>query len=107
MSHHGVLAMITDILPFVILLLHFTDKWYLSKGRLLNVYILTIAGSACTVAYNCMLWAIINDVSMERHNSILIFSVNSAWTIAMAIKGIVWLVKDRKIKRSLNKFMSS
>jgi hypothetical protein len=91
------------MLPFVILGLHFLDKWYLSKGKLLQVYMLTIAGSSCTVVYNCMLW-----VAMQgNHKSMLVFSVNSAWTVAMAVKGLLWLAKDSKIKKSFLGFLSS
>jgi hypothetical protein len=84
-----------DWLPLAILGLHFTDKWYLSKGKLWQVYMLTIVGSACTVIYNCMLWR-----EMQfNHKSVLVFSVNSAWTIAMAVKGIVRLMNEAKTKR--------
>lgn len=88
-------AIMVDALPFVILTLHFVDKWYLSKGRLWQVYILTIVSSVCTVAFNYTLWLAMNG----KHNGVLVFTVNSAWTIAMAVKGIARLVGEARTKR--------
>lgn len=81
-----------NILPFIIIVLHFLDKWYLSKAKLWQVYVLTIIGSSCTVVFNYTLWL----VTEGQHNGVLIFPINSAWTIAMAAKGIIRLVKEHK-----------
>jgi hypothetical protein len=81
-----------DVLPFVILALHFVDKWFLSQGKLWYVYLLTILGSACTIAYNGMLWTELQ----YNHRSILLFAVNSIWTMTMAVKGIHRLIAEEK-----------
>ena len=95
-----------DTLPFIILGLHFVDKWYLAKAKLWRVYLLAILSSSCAVVYNCMLWFDMNSgaltIAQFTHSSVLVFAVNSAWTITMAIKGIVRLIKeDRKATGSL------
>jgi hypothetical protein len=84
-----------DLLPFAILALHFVDKYFLSTGRLWPVYVLTILGSLCTAVYNYMLWIEMGQV----HGSIMVFTVNSAWTVTMAVKGIIRLVKEEHHKR--------
>ena len=83
---------VVDTLPLVILVAHFFDKWFLSKARLLQVYLLSIVGCSCTVVYNLMLWHSMSG----KHSSIMLFSINSAWTFAMAIKGLNRLYKKTK-----------
>ena len=87
--------MLLDFLPLAILVLHFCDKYLLSQGKLFPVYLLTIAGSISTVAYNLLLWSELN----RNHKTILLFAINSSWTIAMAVKGIIRLSKEAKTKR--------
>lgn len=87
--------MITDILPFIILLLHITDKWCLSKGNLLPVYVITIASSITTILYNCL---IVSDLN-GTHKSILVFCIMSLWTVSMAVKGLLRLRKEKLLKR--------
>ena len=86
--------LLVDMLPFLILVLHFTDKAFLAAGKLWAVYCLTIAGSISTITYNLLLWK-----SLEgNHSSILLFSINSAWTISMAATGIGRLLREAKRK---------
>ena len=80
-----------DALPFVILGAHFADKWFLSKGVLLPVYVLTIIGSVSTAVFNVLLYL---DQG-KAHGSILLFSANSAWTIMMAVKGLLRVKNER------------
>jgi hypothetical protein len=45
--------------------------------------------------FNYTLW-----LAMEKqHSGMLVFTVNSAWTIAMAVKGIARLVGEARTKR--------
>ena len=89
--------MALDVLPLIILVLHFLDKYFLSLGKLMRVYILTIAGSFATVVYNILLWSEMNG----NHKTILLFAINSTFTVAMAIKGIIRLIKESRAKRNV------
>jgi len=82
-----------DILPIAILILHFTDKWFLAKGSLWKVYCVTIIGSSVAIVYNIMLLGEMNG----NHKTILLFAINSIWTIAMGLSGISRLLKEKKL----------
>lgn len=81
-----------DTLPLVILVVHFFDKWFLSKAKLRQVYALSIVGCSCTVLYNLLLWHSMSG----KHASIMLFCINSTWTFAMAVKGLIMLHNKRK-----------
>lgn len=83
---------VVDCLPFIILVFHFIDKWFLSKANLLPVYILTISGSLVTITYNILLLSELQG----NHKSILTFCLSSTWTVAMSIKGLIRLYKKSK-----------
>ncbi len=80
-----------DMLPAVLLILHFLDKWYLSKGRLWPVYVLATSSSICSIGFTYLLYSSLGD----NHKSVLLFSVNAVWTFIMAIKGMARLAKSR------------
>jgi hypothetical protein len=82
-----------SILPFAIVVFHFVDKWYLSIGRLWVVYVITILGSITTVLFNVLLYAY-----QDCTKSILVFSITSAWSIIMAVRGINRLVKAKRYR---------
>ena len=84
--------MLLDVLPFVILTFHLCDKAFLAIGRLMPVYCLTILGSISTIVYNFMLWADMKG----NHSSILLFCVNSSWSISMALCGMIRLVRKAR-----------
>ena len=89
--------MLLDALPFIILTFHLLDKACLAAGKLFPVYCLTILGSTSTIAYNFLLW-----VDMRgNHSSILLFGVSSAWSIAMGTTGIVRLLKEAKVSKTI------
>lgn len=79
-----------DIFPFIMLSIHFVDKWLLSKGLLWKVYLLAIVGGICNITFNILLVNTLNG----QHKSILLFSVSSFWTMMMALKGMKRLSKE-------------
>jgi hypothetical protein len=85
-------SFLLDLFPAIILIFHFLDKWYLSKGKLWPVYVLTACGSLCTICFNCLLYSSLDG----DHKSVLLFSVNSFWTTIMAVKGTARLIKARR-----------
>ena len=89
---NSLLLLLLDLLPFIIMAFHFTDKWFLSKGKLWQVYILVLFGSFSTIIYNLLLVVMMNG----KHQSLLVFSVNSVWTILMSVKGMLRLMREKK-----------
>jgi len=84
-----------DGFPIVILILHLLDKWFLSKGNLLPVYVLTLIGGCIAIVFNILLVISMNGA----HSTVLSFCISSIWTMIMAVKGLyrLWRLKDLQI----------
>lgn len=80
-----------DIFPLIILVFHFLDKWFLSKGQLFKVYCLSLVGSLCAATFNVLLVTTMKGA----HFTILSFCIGSAWSMIMAIRGLRRLQKEK------------
>ena len=83
-----------DVIAFLtsfILLFHFIDKWLLSKGNLFYVYLFSIASSILTIFLNILLVNLHTD-----QKGLLLFVINSSWTILMCLRGLFRLQKEKK-----------
>lgn len=87
---------VIEILPFFILVIHFLEKWFLSKASLFIVYTLSIIGNLLAATFNVLLF--LDQAGI--HKSLLLFSITSMWSMLMSIKGLIYLKRKSYYEKS-------